>query len=370
MLPWFSTVALAHGPPAAVLDVASWDDDGPVHVVLTEGLALREGPDWRYVCPTRWGGLPLAPFAAGTPAAVWLPGLDDLYRVDSAGAVAPVDDPRHAVTDLLDLDGHDGVWGIYVAPAGREIAHLDSGFAIDGGPVSWSGVLGRPGGADLVAASEGRLLLGALDENTGDIDAVAGPPLVGTGPQLVSDGASEWAIDRASGYVGVHALPDGALVAQATAAVEGPLRVGDATFVALDGLLFTLGPDGPVRAPADGIGCLTAGGDHRWACARDLYALAADGWLGERILPLDELLSPDLGDLSRDDAVDCWGEWRIFALDLGIDPGAMPAAAAAPGPVLANGTCASPLGRIASTPALLCLALAFCARAQNRRVSG
>ena len=347
MVPWFSLIAVAHGPPAAVLGVASYDDDGPVHVVLTEGLAVRAGSSWRYVCPTRWGGLALAPFAAGDSDAVWLPGWDDVYRVDSAGSAEPMGDPTHAVTDLLDLDGTAGVWTIYVGGTSREIARLGADpLSFSGGPTAWSGVAGADTGPTLVAARDGLLVQGVLEVESGVIQETVHFPLVGTGPQWVVDGAVTWLLDRASGYVGVHRLPDGMLVAQATNSVEGPLRVGDVDVVALDEVLYALGADGPRRLPeARPIGCLASGGAARWACSGDLYALTSDARLGDPVVALAGLAAPVVADLSAAETVDCWGEWRTFALDLGIDPGPMPEAGAS-GPIVASGGCgAIPGGR-------------------------
>jgi hypothetical protein len=332
------SLAFAHGPPAAALGVASWDDVGPVHVALSEGLAVRTDAGFRYVCPTRWGGSPLGPFAGGSPARLFLPGADDLYGVDAAGQVDPLGDPAHGVAGLLDLEA---TWGIWIVEGGREIASLDPGLSVLD-PIPWSGILGRADGADVVAGPEGVLVHRRIDAAGAPVGSVPGFALVGTSPQLVGGPDERWVVDRASGYVGVHALETGALVGTGAISSAGPVRLGEAVYVAFDGLLWAVGEGAPTRTAEQApITCLDGDGARGWACSRDLYALAPDGTLGAAVVALDRLEPPDVADLAESPAVSCWGEWRTFALDLGIDPGVQPAAPETASVVVAEGACAS-----------------------------
>ncbi|MBA2321349.1 MAG: hypothetical protein H0V89_09350 [Deltaproteobacteria bacterium] len=357
MLPWLSLAALAHGPPASVTGVGSADVDGPVHVLLTEGLAVRADEGWRYVCPARWGGSPLSPFAAGNTEEILVPGADDVYRVDRDGGVTPAGDPGHAVGGLLDLDGTNGVWTIYAVGDEREITRLDLAHSFVFSGLRWSGVIGRGRSAELVAAVDGALVSGTLSELGALATSIAGTRLVGTSPQLVPDGEKTWIVDRASGYVGVLTAGEERLVAEGAASVSGPVTALGTTWLALDGVLHTLSKAGPApTGESTPIGCLVGAAGALWACATDLRVVTPEGALGETVVDLAALVPPDLGDLSDDDGVACWGEWRTFALDLGLDPGEAPAAPETPsdpGPIIAEGSCSS-TGRSTIGPRTLC----------------
>lgn len=316
-------VALAHGPPAAVTGVAAADAAGPAFVPLTEGMAVRGADGWRYTCPTRWGGSPIGPLAGGDPGEVRIPGADDLYALDPAGVAAPLGYPELAISGVLGLVDAGGVWALYTAGVGREVWRLDGEpERIWSDPGGWSGLAAGPDGVELVRALDGELERMVVGTGERTVEG----PVAGASPLIRIAGGRRFVVDRASDGQALLEVPGLVPVAEAVDAIAGPVEAGGRLWVAVDGLLHELPPGGPaVRAPADAnVACLVARPEGAWACARTLAPLLPDGALGEPVFALEALLPPIVTDLADDDAVACWGAWRTWALDVGVDPGDMP----------------------------------------------
>ena len=356
---WLAT-AWAHGPPAAVVGVAAVDAAGPVHVRLTEGLAVRDPDGWRYVCPTRWGGSPLSPYAGGAEARSWLPGADDLVYLDGADRWSVAGEPDLAITGFLALDGP---FGLYVDGAGRRVWDLAQATVVFDSADAWSGLAWDGAAVHLIRAEDGQLWT-ATWTGGGDLGpSVPLAPALGVSPLVRWSGVARYAIDRAADG---HRLRDGvtgALLATAVARVDGPVAVDGAEFLALDGLISRLDPAGPVRTgEARGVTCLDATPDGAWACAGGLYALGADGLLAEApLFALDALLPPDLSGLDGDGRAACWIDWQTWSTDVGEDAGPLPGS-----PAPASGGCTH-----AARPPLagLALGIALLAGGARRQVS-
>ncbi len=319
---WAATV-WAHGPPAAVVGVAAVDAAGPVHIRLTEGLAVREADGWRYVCPTRWGGSPLSPYAGGDDARSWLPGAADLVYLDGADGWSVADAPDLAITGFLALDGP---FGLYVDGAGRRVWDLAQATVVFDSADGWSSLAWDGAAVHLIRAADGQLWT-ATWPGAGDLGpSVPLAPALGVSPLVRWSGAARYAIDRAADG---HRLLDGAtgaVLASAVARIDGPVAVGGADYLALDGLISRLDPAGPVRTgESRGVTCLDATPDGAWACAGGLYALGADGLLAEApLFALDALLPPDLSGLGADGRAACWIDWQTWSTDVGEDAGPLP----------------------------------------------
>jgi hypothetical protein len=325
MILLLAATTLAHGPPAAVIGVAAVDGAGPTHVAFTEGIGLRTPEGWRYICPARWGGSPLAPRAAGTPDSVWIPGADDLYQMDEDGQTVSAGHPELAITGLLALTDGDDPLGLYVAGDGRELVRLSDQAVLWSDAGSWSGVVELGGQIHLAREHDGQLERAILDAGGAELSRAEEGPIEGPDPLLRVSGKSLYAVDRGSGRNALVEIPGTSIIFEAVNSLSGPVPAGEGVVFAGDGVLYWL-VDPLVRTPETAsIGCLVARGGSDYACSRNLYELAATGTRQQPpILALEAVLPPLLDDLDGDAAVSCWGQWRQYAYDIGIEPGDFP----------------------------------------------
>jgi hypothetical protein len=91
--------ALAHGGPPSAFALIAGNTDGPIVTLLNEGLALKRGAAWSYLCPSLWGEPGLA--SGKVPLARSANGIDtwaiggDLYLLQ-AQALVPQKRPEFA----------------------------------------------------------------------------------------------------------------------------------------------------------------------------------------------------------------------------------------------------------------------------------
>jgi len=339
-------VGFAHGPPAAVTGVAAADGAGPSHVALTEGLAVRDGDGWRYVCPASWGSSPLSPDAAGLSSAeVFVPGAGGLFVADPFGLVEPTGGGP-AVSSLLGL-GRDSDQIVALA-IGATTARAVWDVAA-GGVVRWTGedpltgIAPWDGELHLVGPEDGVLHHLVLDAAGAELSRAELGPADSTNPVLRATPSALWLVERSTDIQQLATFPDRIAVGPTVAEVLGPVEVDDHTWVALDGVLHEVVGASVVPGPdLRTLDCLEAIDGVAWACSDGLlHALFADGTLDAPIVGPADVGAPDL-DLVAETAVAlCFSQWRVWAGDAGVDPGPAPGGDASEPPplLLADGGC-------------------------------
>lgn len=322
-----AATAGAHGPPPAPVGVASFDVDGPVHIPLTEGMAVREAEGWRYVCPTRWGSVPESPSSAlpAGDALALVPGEADLYRLDGSLASGMGAAELRAVELASWAAAEDGTaWALtYGEDGARPMWRMDAPERVWQSEGSWSSV--SPQGEDLLVAAllEGDLTVATVARDGSERERVVWASEQEGYTPAVRQAHEPWLIERASGE---HRLLrwTGAqleLVATGSEEILGPVPHPDGVdLVAIDTWLSPVEQAG-AGSGREGVSCLVRRGDQVWACvAPALHPVQADGSLGPPITPLDGLLAPRYDGLSAEEEANCLDEWIRIAGDLGIDP--------------------------------------------------
>ena len=96
----------AHGPTPAILGVVASIEGSPRVLALTEGLALRRGDRWVFVCPSLFGS-PLVPRALSSDGrSTWVASDTSTFLLDEEGKVHPAPLPAGdgTVTALVNTD--------------------------------------------------------------------------------------------------------------------------------------------------------------------------------------------------------------------------------------------------------------------------
>jgi hypothetical protein len=320
----------AHGPPAAVTGVASADARGPVHVTLTEGLALRDAAgSWRYVCPASWGSTPIDPPACGlSPEEVWLPGADALYVADLEGNVEPVGEAP-AITTLLALSRDDDAIVALTVGTGTSRTVWDvaaGGVPLWSGDDPFTGIAPWDGGIQLVGPVDGTLWSVALDADGTEVSRESLGTADSSNPALVPTPSALYLVERSTGLEALTRMPDRRAIGTVAGEVLGPIEVGDSTWVALDGRLYAIDGDAVVLGPDDGVvSCLAAIDGEAWACVEGLLLpLDETGAFGAPIVGPATVGAPELGLVDPADVDLCFSQWRVWATDAGVDPGPAP----------------------------------------------
>ncbi len=322
-------VCFAHGPPAAVTGVAAADGGGPTHVALTEGLAVREGDEWRYVCPASWGSSPLSPSAAGlSSAAVFVPGTGGLFVADLGGQVEATGGGPE-VSSLLGLGRNVDQIVALATGSTTTRAVWDVGA---GGVTVWTGddaltgIAPWNGEIHLVGPRDGSLHHVVLDPEGAELSRAELGPAESANPVLRATPPALWLVERSTDIQQLATFPARIAVGPAVAAVLGPVEVDARTWVAFDGVLHEIvgasvhaGPD------ARAIDCLETIDGVGWGCSEGLlHPLAADGSFGAAIVGPADVGPPDLDLVAATDVALCFSQWRVWAGDAGVDPGPPP----------------------------------------------
>lgn len=323
-----TAAAWAHGPDPVPLSIASSDDAGPVHVALTEGMAVRDGAQWRFICPARWGSLPEAPTSAvpGADDATVVPGEDDVYHLttDSLGTPLGV-----AELEAVDLAGWatspaGTSWALRFADGGKEVWRLDEPALVATVDGAWAGISASDDTLWLAGLLDGDLVVAELDpsgkERTRTVWAEDQ-----SGYTADARAAHDlYVVERASGAHALYRRGNPAREHLATGADEviGPVPHPDGVdLVVVDTILSIIGTGGLVPvADAPPITCLQRRGSAVYACVdTEIFPVAADGSLDESVFEL-VLIGPSYEGLSTEAQATCEFEWARIADDLGIDP--------------------------------------------------
>jgi MYXO-CTERM domain-containing protein len=121
--------ALAHGGPAVVIGIVAADANGPSVVLVNEGIGLKRGAHWTFLCPSLWGNtssmvakVPLALSADGQTS--WIAGEQDLYSLrDGKFESQGRSDLNSSHVELLAGDSR-GVFALVLTDTGTEIVRF------------------------------------------------------------------------------------------------------------------------------------------------------------------------------------------------------------------------------------------------------
>ena len=80
--------ARAHAGPAAVKAVVAMEGGEPTILLLNEGLALRRGEEWHYVCPALWGDPQMRDADSVQGGPVFIGGDNGLWLFQADGSAA------------------------------------------------------------------------------------------------------------------------------------------------------------------------------------------------------------------------------------------------------------------------------------------
>lgn len=321
---------------------------------LYQGVVLREGSGWRFVCSQSYGG-------AGQDLAASLPGGGAVIAIPTGlvimkrdGTVVPHPDPEaqhglvtafarsagklYALRTHSDLLASDVIeitdrtvrvlwtdtryWNdIAVGASSLALVRFQSDY-IETQRVSYSGE---------ALAHETAILVDPLDATV---------HVIGDVPYYtvkMAGGTSLGRFEQNAWHV----------VLNAGNALAGPLQLADGTvLVALDGMLSTFANDSatPMQETDFVIG-LSQLEDHPYACTRTGLRNVSSTALGAQLFGLSELLSPDQCLAPEASRSDCELEWQHFQIEL---LGANIPVATEDGPAR---ECVAPAANIAGMPA-------------------
>jgi hypothetical protein len=350
--------AYAHGPPPSYLGVAAATDSRTTVLAATEGLVRLGGAEPLYLCPSLWGRVLTPPVVSTDGRTLWIPGGDDLYRLElatdaCAATSVPVGQPGLSVSGIVALvttTAPRSVWGLTYTGTGSALWQIDA----PGGPqqaqsfdTRFTAMAATAAGTELTLAriADGRLSLAAVDPARPTT-----PPRTTEIPLSQADLTPVLRPVSDDLYV-VLVAPDGSQVltrrtapqtlsvrAESKGAVIGPVFSGGALWVSLDGNL---------QRAADGTAPFTTVGQTRGrvTCLFDTPE-GPVACLGGDLFPIETTAASALATTPRwtvrstrevppaalglsGPAADlCHADWLIFAADMAVMPTPVAAACA------------------------------------------
>lgn len=314
----------AHSAPGvvAILD----EDTAGLHMLrLYQGLVLREGSTWRFVCSQTYGGTgqDLAASLPGGGAAIAIP--TGLVVMKRDGTVAPHPDPeaqRGVVTAFARTAGK-----LYALRARADLLASDL-IEITDRTVRvlwtdtkyWNDVAVGSSSVALVRFQQDSIeavRVSFSGEVLSEQTAIVVDPLEAT-VRMVADVPYYTVKTSGSTRLGRFDQNMWHVVATAGNSLAGPLELPDGTvLVAPDGMLSTLANDTatPLQETDFVIG-LSQLEDHPYACTRTGLRNVSSSALGAQLFGLSELLSPDACLVPEALRNDCELEWQHFQIEL------------------------------------------------------
>jgi hypothetical protein len=317
-------VVYAHAAPT-VVSILDEDADG-VHLVrLLQGIALREGDTWRFVCSQTYGGKgqDIAASLPGGGAVVAVPTGIALLKRD--GSTTPHPDPEAAQGTPTAFARADGkLYALRMRPRLRvtdvveitdttvRIVWTDSRYWSDLAVADSALVLVRTEGDEV-----DELRLSFSGEVVSEQKASLVDPLevsvrvIGDTPYYTAKFASSTELARIEQNTWKRIL-------QAGNTLAGPLQMPDGTvLVALDGVLSSLVNEVATPLSKDDfvVGLAQLDG-HPYAATRTGMRELASTGLGGEIFDLAELWGPDECLVPKGSESDCELEWQHFQVEL------------------------------------------------------
>jgi hypothetical protein len=327
--------ARAHGEPPEALSVVATDADGPNLVRLNEGLALRTGDAWRYLCPALWSEDAVVPALS----------IPDGPAVIGAGSGLLLVSPDGAVTRHPDAAATGRVLALAASAGGlfalRQTGDLYQVLRVDadrvdvvfGGIEPWDDLAASDDSLQLVRLEGNQLRelrLSLSGETLAELDAVAPAATVAVLARLA--GGVPYALVLTSSLAGEigRIEGDGWRSFVSGRVLAGPVQTASGSwFVAAEGQLARF--DGERSAPlgdTSSVTCLRTHVGLDYACSdRGLRALARAG-LAASLFALEELRPPALERVPEAQRDACTLQWQRYEIDLraaGLRPSAQDA---------------------------------------------
>jgi hypothetical protein len=332
-------------------------------------MALREGSQWRFICPTRFHGEAQDPADALTGGGVAIGTTGGLWIMRRDGVVAPHPDPGAAGSQIVGLASSEaGLFGLRSRTDLYDVVQIDAehvrvlftdtrywnDIAIGDGSL----LLLRFEGAaleTLTLSFEGQMLAQTkatlpATPQVAFLRPVADLPYVVLG---FMDGAYELGrIEQGAWHI----------VQDARGNLGGPLQTAEGQrFIAVEGVLASFDAESPM--PRGDTSSFVVGlrrlGSRSYACTTDGVRDVGSEGLGAQRFTFVELMPPQLDDLADDQRANCNLEWQHLLLDLRsqqipvFDPTKTPADAGASAPIMAaggGGVGGTPTAGIAAPP--------------------
>jgi len=318
---------MAHGPEPGVVGLVRSTGGRLDTVRLTEGLALRQGDGWRYVCPVQFGDA-LSPDAlAAEDGDVYVVGSDGLLSMDGEGSVRALDHPGLSRDTVLDLtSSHGSVYGLRYSDDRSELVRLDASDAT----VLWS----HDGFIQSLNADGERLWLTSTVDGTATLHAVTseGESLQQRTVAVDRAGVITRVVQVLDALYAIEAQPSGnrllrlpdvgdvpEVVYDAGSVVYGPIAEGAAGWFVADGMLMSLDNRTPGEQPVDAEAAPTA----LWSLLDETYLVSylqvfrfdRDGVLQPEA-DLRQLQPPDLTRVEDALQSECSNQWTTASRDI------------------------------------------------------
>jgi hypothetical protein len=343
--------ASAHGAPAGVTAVAAADTAGPSVVALTEGLAMRRGGEWRYLCQSQFGGELSPPALSFDGERTYVVGQDDLFILGRDGRVAAQHRPDLSRRSVLQLVATDhAVVALRFADGATELVPVDGALAAP--------LFHAAGPSDSVSFDAGSLWVARTEGTTG-VALKLGPDGSVLEQRRFPVGLSA-SIIRMQHVLGslyasvVTALAGGLLLRvdagdagggggatpafSSSAPILGPFASDQSAWVESSGELYRFEGGAPALLPASvSATCLGTHGTLAYVCTRTRLVRLDPAGPGADLLDLKDLRGPDLDLLAVDAREACNQDWIVFREHLRLagvilpGPGGRSAAAASDG---------------------------------------
>lgn len=315
-----ASIASAHGAFPGVSDMLDQTADGVKILRIYQGLVMKEGSSWRYVCSKAYNGagadiagsLPGGGVAIAVPSGITLMKRDGTFMPHpdpEAGQAEPTAFARSA-EKLYALRFRDRVLAsdvIEITDTTVKVLWTDSRIwsAIAVGESSL--VLAR---ADQDEVNELRL---SFDGEVISEDKAPLPDTYAVAVQVMKDVPYYSVRLQNSSVMGRIEKGAWKQALMSGSAMAGPFVMPDGTaFVALDGVLSTFANDTatPLAENLDFVTELAQLDGHAYACtSTGLRDLTSSG-LGDRLFDMSELLGPNECSIPMEQKNDCEIEWQ------------------------------------------------------------
>lgn len=321
-----SARALAHGGPPDAYAVLSHDSEGPRAVSLSAGLALRRSAQrYQFVCPAAWGDQFAAPASALPDGTIVIGAASGLMLLDAEGTVRPHPDPAATGRSSDVVRSARGIFALRTTAEGSEVLAVDAASV----RVLWKDknslfslaiwddqlVLLHGGGMNIeqitLATSDGA----ELERQTAVLDF----PLDNVFARANAGGAYALVLFR-HGSIALGSLQMNSFttLAEGRQSIAGPLSIGDATLVALDGQLAQLaGTQTTPLADDHTVVCLTEDDGLVYACDREGITSVLGQSLDQPLFRFSWLMAPNLEQVPMGEArMRCNAQWYDLRSDL------------------------------------------------------
>ncbi len=337
-------LAHAHGEPPQALSIVAIDDKGVRAVRLNEGLALREGGGFRYLCPALWGADIVTP-ALAIPAGPIVVGADSgLFLVSADGRVERHPDPVSAAATPTMTESSDGLFALQSGDLYRVLkVDTDRVEVLWSGTERWYDLAAGDGFVYLVRLESNQLHELRLSPSGEVLHEQSAPAPEGTRSVLARvAGSRAYIVAYASTLAAqLGRIEEGAFVVVDSAQLlTGPIETGDGELlVAHDQQLFSFEDERAEPLEETGsVSCLRRNFGLSYACSLGGLRIVDATGLEESVFEVDQLREPDLAIVPEEMREACTLQWQRYQIDLlsvglqprGLGDGGLPAAGTGP----------------------------------------